>query len=350
LKIIKNTIIILLGLGYFLIFGQILRPEISFTPQWINNLESVVNDPDMKDNNFIGFNLNGKFGYINNSGKILFSDNILFGIAIDKLGFISYSRQNNVLVLKDREGMFIDTIETAGYPYFTDDRRFIINYDISGMSEIDVEGSILWKYNFGSSISSVSASESLVFIGTADGRFRLIDLTGEVVFSKDTKESRINIVYGGSISSNNEIILTVTGIEPQLLALWNKSGNEYQIDSSWSLNSDLRRNAVTGFSDDNLYAYLETDEELVLIELKNNNLISIPVTGRVQHLDFPGDSLLLYVLGQDERGYYMIISETDGNVLYRSRLSGNNVMLNNDIDKIILGIDKNIIGYTMGSM
>ncbi len=78
-------------------------------------------------------------------------------------------------------------------------------------------------------------------------------------------------------------------------------------------------------------------------------LDAIPLL-RLQYLSFPGESMLLYTLGQDEKGYYLIISETDGNILYKSRLSGKNLMLNNELGNIILGIDRNIIGYTMESM
>lgn len=350
MKIIKKSFIILIFFGYFFIFGRQLEPEISFIPLWVENVGSgKVVTGDINDE-FIDFRLDGKFGYLNGRGEILFSENLLYGVAIDSDGFINYSSQNDVLVLKNNKGQFLTAIELSGYPYFISDRRFIISYDSNGISEIDHEGSVIWRTTFSSSISSLSASSSLIFVGTVDGRIILLDSTGRIVYSHNTRNSRINVVYGGSVSSDNEHMMTVTGIEPQVLTLWNKSGDEYQVEFTWSLSSELRRHAAVGFSDDGLFAYVEAEEEILLIELKNKKLYSVPMTGRLQSISFFGDSSLVYILGKDHEGSYLVILETDGSPLFYSRLAGNEVMLKKDLNKIILGIDKNLITYDLESL
>jgi len=350
LKLIEKIFIILLFFCYFFIFGRPLDPEISFSPLWVENLElTSVNSEDDEDY-LIDFNLDGKFGYLDRNGSIIFSENLLYGVAIDQNGFISYSRQNDVLVLKDRVGSFINTIELSGYPYFSANRRFIISYDSNGISEIDKDGNIVWRKTFSSSISTVSADNSLVFVGTVDGRIRLIDLKGEILFFEDTRTSRINIVYGGSVSFNNDLMLTVTGIEPQLLSLWDKSGDNYQVQSSWVLSNELRRHTVTGFSEDGLYAYMEAEGELLVLNLRNKKLNSIPMAGRLQNIIFPGDSGLVYIIGRDSGGLYLKISEPEGNSLFFSRISGKEAMLRKDLNRIFIGIDESLIGYDMESM
>lgn len=350
MKIIKKSFIILIFLSYFFIFGRQLEPEISFIPRWVENTEiDDIKGGEVKDG-LLDFHLDGKFGYLNRNGKVLFAENLLFGVAIDQSGFINYSKRNDLLVLKDTEGRFLNTIELSGYPFFSSNRRFIISYDSNGISEIDQEGSTIWGETFGSSISSVSVTNFLVFAGTVDGRIRLLDSAGNIIFSHDTKNSRINVVYGGSISSDGEFMLSITGIEPQFLTLWNKSGADYQVQSTWSLNSELRRHAVTGFSEDGLYAYVEAEEELLLIELNNKKIFSIPLTGRLQNINFYGDSRLVYILGQDNNGPYLMIFETDGNILFNTRLSGKDVILKKDLNRIILGIDKNLIVYDLESL
>jgi len=305
---------------------------------------------DEKNGSLIDFSINGKFGYLNRNGNVLLSENLLYGVAIDSEGFISYSRQNNVLVLKDSEGIFVDTIDLSGYPFFSGNRRFVISYDSNSLSEIDMDGSVLWKKTFSSSLSAVSVTKTLVFAGTVDGRIRLIDLDGDILFFKDTRGSRMNIVYGGAVSSDDEIILTLTGIDSQLLTLWNKVDDDYQVQSTWSLTSELRRHAVAGFSNDGLFAYVEAEDELIIIGLKNKRLYSIPTTGRIQNIIFPGNSLLAYIMGRDSDGFYLIISEAEGNVLFYTRIPGEDVMLRKDGNRIIIGINNNIIGYEMESL
>ncbi len=325
-----------------------MDPEVSFIPRWVENVES--GKPGDSNDGFLDFHLDGKFGYLNSKGEILFSENLLYGVAIDQNGFINYSRQNDVLVLKDNEGQFLTTIKLSGYPYFFSNRRFIISYDSNGISEIDRDGNIVWGLAFSSSISSLYVNSSLTFVGTVDGRIILLDSSGSVIYSHNTRSSRINVVYGGSVSSDGELMLTLTGIEPQLLTLWNKSGDDYQVQSTWSLSSELRRHAAAGFSDDGLYAYLEAEDELILIELKNKKLYSIPMTGRLQNIYFYGDSRLIYILGQDNSGPYLMISETDGNPLFYTRLLGKEVMLKKILNRIILGIDTNLIAYDLESL
>ena len=327
-----------------------MEPEISFIPMWVEDLEfEETGSKEVKDN-YIDFHLNGKFGYLDSNEGILFTDNLLFGVAIDKGGYINYSRQNDLLVLKDREGRFINTIDISGYPFFSNDRRFIISYDSNGISEIDKDGSLIWINTFSSSISSVSVSDSLVFVGTVDGRISLFNPAGIVLFSHETKDSRINVIFGGAVSSSGDYMLTISGLEPQLLTLWNKTGDEYQVQITWSVNSELRRHAAAGFSEDGLFAYVEAKEELLIIELKNKNLYSLPLTGRLQNIHFNGASELLYILSQDNNGSYLMISETDGTHLFYTRLSGRYAMLKKDLDRIILGIDTNLIAYSMESL
>ena len=350
MKIIKRSFIILIFITYFFVFGRELPSEITYIPLWVEDLKKT--DMFVRDGKQVpeSFRLNGKFGYLYNNGKITYLEDLLYGVAADDNGFISYSRQNDVLVIRDIDGQFLNTIEIAGYPFFSGGRRFIISYDNNRISEIDGTGSIIWQKTFSSSITEVSAASSLVFIGTVDGKFRLIDSVGAVVFFHATKTSRINVVYGGSVSENGDHILTVSGVDPQLISHWSRNGDDFRIESTWRIDMELRRHAVTGFSDDDLFAFIEAEDELLLLELKKNKLISIEITGRLQHIDFPGSSELIHAVGRDDDGLYLVTAETDGNQLFYTRLAGTDIMFMRDQNRIILGIDSKLIGFDMESM
>ncbi len=350
MKIIKRFFIILILITYFFIFGRHLPSEITYVPLWVEDLKRA----DLFDRNSEqdpeSFRLNGKFGYLYGNGKITYLDDLLYGVAIDETGFISYSRQNDVLVIRDTEGLFLNTIELAGYPFFSGNRRFIISYDNNRISEINTIGTIIWQKTFSSSITSVSAAESLLFIGTVNGEFRLMDLTGKVVFIHAGTTSRINVVYGGTVSENGNYILTVSGIDPQLIMFWGRNGDGYRIESTWSIDRELRRHAVTGFSEDGLFAFVEAEDELLLIELKKKKLNSIKITGRLQYIDFPGEAELIHSIGKDEDGLYLMTVETDGDQLFYTRLTGTDIMFKRDHKRIILGLDSKLIGFDLESM
>lgn len=350
MKIIMRSFIILICTAYFFVFGRRLPSEITYIPLWVKDLNKA--DMVVRDGERIpeSFRLNGKFGYLYDDGKITYIEDLLYGVAADDNGFIGYSRQNNVLVIRGIDGQFLNTIKITGYPFFSGDRRFVISYDSNSISEIDSIGSVLWKKTFSSTITEVSASPSLVFIGTVDGKFRLIDPAGSVVFFHATKTSRINVVYGGSVSENGDYILTVSGIDTQLLSLWSRNGDDFRIESTWRIDPELRRHTSIGFSDDGLFAYVETEDALLLLELKKNKLNSIKITGRLQYIDFPGAAELIHAVGRDSDGLYLVTVETDGDRLFYTRLAGTDIMLMRDQSRIILGIDSKLIGFDMETM
>ncbi len=350
LKVIKRFSVMLIFITYFFVFGQQLPYEITYIPLWVEDLKMadvVVGNSEQSPESF---RLNGKYGYLCNNGEITYMEDLLYGVAIDGNGFISYSRQNDVLVIRDIDGRFLNTIELTGYPFFSGDRRFVISYDKNQVSEINNIGTVVWQKTFSSSITEVSATPSLVFIGNVDGKFSLIDSMGEVAFSYTAKTSRINAVYGGSVSENGDYILTVSGIDPQLISLWSKNSDGYRVDASWSIDKELRRHAVTGFSEDGLFAFIEAEDELFILEIRKAKLNSVKITGRLQSINFPGSGEIVHVTGRDEDGLYLIAIETSGNQLFYTRLAGTNSMFIRDQNKIILGIDNKLIGFDMESM
>lgn len=350
MKIIKRFFIILIFITYFFVFGRHLPSEITYIPLWVEDLK--ITDIFARNSDQIPepFRLNEKFGYLYNNGKITYMEDLLYGVAADGNGFISYSRQNDVLVIRDIDGRFLNTIDLAGYPFFSGNRRFIISYDNNRISEINNTGTIIWQKTFSSSITEISAVPSLVFIGTVDGKFSLIDSMGTVVFSHAIKTSRINVVYGGTVSENGDHILTVSGIDPQLISLWSRDSDGYRIDASWEIDQDLRRHAVTGFSDDGLFAFVEAEDELFFLELKKNKVKSIQITGRLQNIDFPGAYELVHVVGRDDNGLYFMATEIDGDQLFYTRLVGTDILFIRNQNRIILGIDSKLIGFDMESM
>jgi len=350
LKIFKTIIIILVFFTYVINFGRPLNKEITYSPVWVNNLDTSENEKSDPDSVIYPFHLDGTLGYISDIGKIVYSEDLLYGAVIDDKGFINYSRQNKVLVVKGIKGQFQNTIDQPGYPFFSGNRRFVISYDNNSVSEINLNGDILWEKTYGSSLSSVSARGSRVFTSTTDGFIQILDKSGESLFFEQIKSSRINVVYGGSVSGDGGYMVTITGIDPQLISIWKYSENNYHIENSWSLSSELRRHCLTGFSIDNSYAYIEAEQEFFIIDIKRMRLYSMPFSGRIQYINFQGESGLVQILGRNKDGYYLIIMEKDLNKLFYTSLKANDSSLNIYTNKLLLGIDHKIIAYNMEVM
>ncbi len=350
MKVIKRSFFIVILVSYFFIFGRPLPVEISVVPEWSLDLnKSSFSDPD-PDSSPGPFKLNDSFGYIYNDGRLTYLEKSMYGVAIDKNGFINYSRQNDLLVVRNSEGDFLNTITIPGYPFFSGGRRFIIFYDNSRISEIDESGALLWEKSFGALITSVHAVSGYIFVGTIDGKFQIMDNAGETLFTYADNKSRINVIYGGAVSDNGELFLTLSGIDPQVVSLWVKDNSSYRVESRWAVSEEVRRQASMGFSEDGQFAYVEAENTFLVVDLKKKRLKSINLSGRLQSVDFPGDDSLIHVLGKDDSGYYLTAFETSGNQLFFKRLDGEDIMFKKDSSVIVLGIGSRLFGFSVESM
>ena len=349
MRIINTILIIIVFSTYVIFFGRSLPEEITYSPLWVNDIDT----PEMGGGDSEGsipFLLDGKIVYVSNSGKTIYSEDLLYGAAIDNHGFINYSRQNKVLVVKGSKGQFQNAVDQPGYPFFSGERRFIISYDNNSVGEFNLSGDVLWEKTYGSTLSSVSASDSLVFVSNTNGGIQVLSKSGENIFSKQIKSSRINIVYGGSVSDNGEYIVTVTGIDPKLISIWKDNGGNYKIDKTWTLSSEIRRNSLTGFSPDGLFAYIESEQEFFIIDLKRMKIHSKSLSGRIQYINFPGSSGLIQILGKNKDGYYLTVLEKDLNPLVYTSIRADDSALKIYNNKLLLGINHKIIAYNMEAM
>ena len=123
MKIIKKTFIILIFVTYLFVFNRQLPSEITYIPLWTENLQMVDVFARASEESPEAFRLNGKFGYLYPNGKITFLEDLLYGVAADEYGFISYSKQNDVLVNRDINGQFLNVVELPGYPIFSGGRK-----------------------------------------------------------------------------------------------------------------------------------------------------------------------------------------------------------------------------------
>ncbi len=350
MKIIRRSFVVIILIIYFIIFGRVLPVEISIVPEWSANLDTISFSKPDPDSDPEPFRLGSRFGYIYSDGRISYLENLMYGVAIDGNGFINYSSQNDLLVVRDREGSFLNTISTPGYPFFSGGRRFIVFYDNSRISEIDEMGNLLWEKSFGSLITSVYGTQDYLFAGTVDGEFQILDGSGNTLFEYESRKSRINVIYGGSVSDNGEVLLILSGIDPQVVSLWVKEGDTYKVESRWAVDEEVRRQAALGFSEDGLYAFVEGENSFMIIDLKRKRLKSLELTGRLQTINFPGEDQLLYILGKDRDGYYLTGFEPNGIRLFFRRLDGDKVMFKKEPSMMVLGIDNRLFGFSLESM
>ncbi len=175
----------------------------------------------------IPFRMGNLFGYFNPEGVLTYRDRIFYGLAQSDNNFINYSSITDQIVINDNKGDFVNTVATNGYPWFNNNRLFIVSTNRKKVSEITTEGDVLWEDENLSELTSLDSNSSNVIAGYVNGDVIIVDSENQIekLFKPDL--SRINTVYGTGISDNSEYISVISGVEPQYMLLFRKNHDKY---------------------------------------------------------------------------------------------------------------------------
>lgn len=334
----------ILVLAYVILLGRPVYEEISLEPGWSADMVSGSSGSFPVDSaDFIPFKFSGHFGYYLPSGKIPYNDEILYDTAIDEKGFINFSSINKNLILRSPDGSVTGMVEAVGYPFFSATRRFIISNDETSLTEVDVNGNILWSYNFGSLITDISASGSFVAAGTLNSGLKVLDNGGNEVFGYKPDYSRVNVIYGTAVSGDDNSILLISGIDPQMVILFSRKNSGYRIVYSKKLDEELRYQRRCGFSDDGLYAYFDNSSSISILDIKRKIIRSIPMDGILRAVVFEGDDELVYTASEIEGRVEFSGFLPKGIRIFSFQLNGDAPYLWKDRSGIYVGLDNNLM-------
>ncbi|GMO31024.1 MAG: hypothetical protein Ta2F_06100 [Termitinemataceae bacterium] len=313
----KVIIVLAIFISYALIAAEPVPQETVLQLQWIKSLESgyksEITDIQAQDANYantlIPFKLDNHFGYISEDGSFALNKTRQGYISINKDFFAEYSGTDNKIALKDSSGNTVFTIENKqAYPFFLDNRIFLMHKEQNAISELNKEGDVLWTFDFPSLISAADASGDFLLCGMIDGTVMLVDNKGKLVDSFSPSGSRVSVVYGCAISKDGTKAAVICGLDKQRFIFFEQLNSTWRITYHSFLDNGFRRPVFIQFADNDGRVVYERENAIDIYEIQTRKSYTIPLDYKIEHIQ--GGSPLLFLATEKKGADKMLVGMT----------------------------------------
>ncbi len=351
---------ILIVIVYLILFPREMESELLITRGWTASLRSEASgtgdDADgqaaaaTEDMETVPFRLGEYFGFVTESGELLYRGRALFGAALDDGRFSNYSRVSETTVVQDRTGALLQSIPEPGYPVLNAGRTLIFSSDGRTLSEWAADGGPLWRRQFPSLVTDVSVARGAVGVGFLDGSVGLVIEEGGRVLRFEPRGSRIEVTYGVAVNGDGSLMGAVSGLDPQRLTVLETSSDGLTPLRQRELGAAYRRPAYLEFINRDLLV-LEQRNAALLVDVREDTDAEIPIDGTLfaaVHLDHVGLVVLLSRGGSSSRSNATLyLLRPTGEIVMRRPIGPGNASVQVIGSTVILGIGDTLLGVAV---
>jgi hypothetical protein len=283
---------------YFLLFPYPLQRELVARPAWAVSVDDAASGGDAAG--AAPFRLGDTFGYVRPDGTLLSKEKTLFGVSLSAAGYVNYTRLGTDWIMYDPAGRRLFSFSGRGYPLLSADgaRLFNVKSDLSGLIEMDKTGEPAWERDFPTMMTSVSLQGDAVLVGLLNGSLQLLNRHGSPVFELVPGGSRLPVIMGCALSPDATLLASVSGIDPQYLAVFQGSGSSYTVLGKSRLPSELRREVRMSFSPDSRFLAFEGVGLAGLFDPASARVSWLELRGPLAGISFPGKGRLAALAGR----------------------------------------------------
>ena len=271
---------------FIFIFGtNRLNEEYNIINIWNKEISSTL-DP-VNDNNY---SIEGTFKhnffskpegiihYFDSKGRTFYYTNLSLGelASLNNGYFIKYKRYGNVIECYNSSGDILWRTNTSVYPEISPyaNRSIYHSSDNSKVQMFDYDNNPLSEHiQYGEIITdgAFALYTGDYISGFSSGDIAYINRNGKVDYSISTILSEINIVKSVALSEYGSFALSISGIRPEYITLYDSKGK-----SLWYLDTTLnRRKHVSSYvSEKSMRAFMLADRDIIIYSLNNGKEIN----------------------------------------------------------------------------
>ena len=345
---------IILFLFYLFVAAQPVPQETVLIPRWLTSFETgfpiIMEGSPAVNNLIIPFQLGNRYGYVQDNGQFILNNQ-------KKDGYLSFSPDRwseygfmpVSIDVYDPENTHLVTINNpGGYPFFLDNRIFIISNEQNTISRLDDSGTLLWSYDFPAPLTCVDAAAGFLLAGTLDGSLELLNEAGNLVYSFEPGGSRLAVIAGCAISGDGSKLAVISGIDEQRFLVLEKSGDSFRVVYHEFLSKGFRRAVHVKFIDNDNRIVYEHEKGISIHDIASRTAVSLPLEGEVAAMG-RGDSKYLFIIMSDSGGKKRLIGvKMPGIMVMNAPFNSESVFISRDDSKIYIGGDKSLISFDLG--
>ena len=267
---------VVLMISFIFFFGtNRLNEEYNTVNVWNKETQSI--EPPSHDDNF---NIDGIFKqnfftkpegivhYFDFNGDTIYSTNLARGelATANNQNFIIYKRYGNYIDAYNNMGIIIWRTNTSIYPEIAPYAERIIYHssDNSKIQMFDFNNNPLSRHiQYGEIITdgAFALNTGDYIAGFSSGDIAYINRNGNLSFAISTILSEINIVKSVAISEYGSFAMSVSGIRPEYITLYDANGS-----TMWYLETGLnrRRHVSSYVSEKSMTAFMLADRDIIL--------------------------------------------------------------------------------------
>ena len=276
---------VVLMISFIFFFGtNRLNEEYNTVNVW-NKAPESIEAPSHDDN----FNIDGIFKqnfftkpegivhYFDFNGDTIYSTNLARGelATANNQNFIIYKRYGNYIDAYNNMGIIIWRTNTSIYPEIAPYAERIIYHssDNSKIQMFDFNNNPLSRHiQYGEIITdgAFALNTGDYIAGFSSGDIAYINRNGNLSFAISTILSEINIVKSVAISEYGSFAMSVSGIRPEYITLYDANGS-----TMWYLETGLnrRRHVSSYVSEKSMTAFMLADRDIILYTLNKGKEI-----------------------------------------------------------------------------
>lgn len=306
----RNFLIPALAVFCFVYIIFSMRPtgtETHFTPEWTEDINHTRKNSS--SSKLIPFKLDDKAGYFTEDGKIVSLIAFPFKAAISENWYCTYGQNNVSCDFFFADGTKAGTIEEAGFPYFYENRIYLMLPGGTSFASLDSKGSIQWTYENYCPITSFASSKGGTVAGYADGTLISFDNEGKISQRFSPGGSSVEVIFGTAISEDGNKIACVSGLDNQRFVLAEKNAGHSRVIFHEYIESQINRQTLVKFSKNSDFAYYDYKDGLGIVNLKTSSSKKIPIKGKISQIEFSDNGELVFILSKLGGTYTVTVLE-----------------------------------------
>ena len=288
-----------------------LGKEYHFTPEWRKSIATPTIQSVPVGTNQIPFKLGQSIGYFTEDGQITTFRSFPSKASISSDYYAVYTTEDSQISFFNNRNQEQGILEISGFPFFEQDRIYVFLPGGASFARCNEHGKVSWINENTVPITAFSSKQNYTAAGYADGSIKVLDNnTGFEVLGFAPGGSDYKVILGLDISSDGTYIASVSGHNKQRFVLTQNEGTQPKIIFHCFLDSDMNRQTVVKFCDNNKRVLYDYDGYLGIynIEEQKNTIIQLEKTV----VGIEESDSLIFVLGKNDKEYTVyIIEKTD---------------------------------------
>ena len=303
----------LIVLIYMFLAIKPLKKELCFEPEkTIALFELAGEQPFYKDAGekpTFCFRLAKYAGYLTEDGEPVYVAQYPYKATLSDSAWAFYNNDSESVSVQNIDGSLKTILQTAGFPFFQNDRLFVFLPNGNAVKEFDPLGREKWIYESYAPITAYNTSKSECIIGFADGELVGLDSYGKQNFSFYPRGSSKEVILGADIDSEKKLAACVSGIDKQRFILSSYGNNQQKVIFHEYLDGSLRQPVIVKFGKIRNVVYFQCHDGLGIADCKKFKLTIIPMEETIRQVEEIEDLGITLVLAEKDNNWIVYLFE-----------------------------------------